>query len=121
MAAKKRGRKKRRQEVQVPFPTLLVGVLVFLVVIGAGYMSINIRCAGLGKVIKAQERSLSEARKRLMVEMDMWSSRTAPINLERALVHHGLNMEMPDSDQVIRIEAEERAGEQLVRVNSRIR
>jgi len=121
MATKRRVRKKRRQEVQVPFPTLLVGVLVFLVVIGAGYMSINIRCAGLGKAIKAQEGTLSEARKRLMVEMDMWSSRTAPINLERALVHHGLDMEMPDSDQVIRIETVERAGEQLVRVNSRIR
>ncbi|MAI20346.1 MAG: hypothetical protein CMF28_03830 [Kiritimatiellaceae bacterium] len=121
MAAKKRGRSKRRQEVQVPFPTLLVGVLVFLVVIGAGYMSINIRCAGLGKAIKTQESVLAEARKRLMVEMDMWSSRTAPINLERALVHHGLEMEMPESDQVIRIEALERAGEQVVRVNGRIR
>ena len=64
MAAKKRGRSKRRQEVQVPFPTLLVGVLVFLVVIGAGYMSINIRCAGLGKAIKTQESGLGWLRRR---------------------------------------------------------
>ena len=40
-----------------------------------------------------------------MVEQDKWSSRTAPINLERALAHHGLKMEMPESRQVVRIEA----------------
>ena len=96
---------RRRQEVRVPFPTILVCVLTLSVVIGAGYMSINIRCSGLGKQIKLQECALDEAQKRLMVEQDKWSSRTTPINLERALAYHGLKMEMPDSRQVVRIEA----------------
>ena len=96
---------RRCHEVRVPFPTILVGVLTLSVVIGAGYMSINIRCSGLGKQIKLQERTLAETHKRLMVEQDKWSSRTAPINLERALAHHGLKMEMPESRQVVRIEA----------------
>ena len=105
MRQKKKKPIRRRQEVRVPFPTILVCVLTLSVVIGAGYMSINIRCSGLGKQIKLQEHALVEAQKRLMVEQDKWSSRTAPINLERALAYHGLKMEMPQSRQVVRIEA----------------
>ena len=105
MAKKPKERNRRRPEVRVPSATNLVGVLTLSVVIGAGYMSINIRCSGLGKQIKLQERELVETQKRLMVEQDKWASRTAPINLERALAHHGLEMEMPESRQVIRIEA----------------
>ena len=104
MRQKRKKPSRRRQEVRVPFPTILVGVLTLSVVIGAGYMSINIRCSGLGKQIKLQERTLVETQKRLMVEQDKWSSRTAPINLERAFAHHGLKMEMPESRQVVRIE-----------------
>ena len=55
---------RRRQEVRVPFPTILVVVLTLSVVIGAGYMSINIRCSGLGKQIKQQERKIVETQKR---------------------------------------------------------
>ena len=51
MGKKRKKPNRRRQEVRVPFPTILVGVLTLSVVIGAGYMSINIRCSGLGKQI----------------------------------------------------------------------
>ncbi|HBO88153.1 MAG TPA: hypothetical protein DD620_05340 [Verrucomicrobia bacterium] len=118
MRHKRTNQNRRRQEVRVPFPTILVGVLTLSVVIGAGYMSINIRCSGLGKQIKLQERALIETQKRLMVEQDKWSSRTAPINLERALAHHGLKMEMPESRQVMRIEAWKESKDTLA-INSR--
>ncbi|MFL2860259.1 MAG: hypothetical protein ACJZ85_01815 [Pontiellaceae bacterium] len=118
MRYKRTNQNRRRQEVRVPFPTILVGVLTLSVVIGAGYMSINIRCSGLGKQIKLQELALIETQKRLMVEQDKWSSRTAPINLERALAHHGLKMEMPESRQVMRIEAWKESKDTLA-INSR--
>ena len=47
MRQKRKKPSRRRQEVRVPFPTILVGVLTLSVVIGADYMSINIRCSGL--------------------------------------------------------------------------
>jgi hypothetical protein len=95
---------KRKHEVAVPFPTLLVGVLILLVIVGAGYMSINIRCDGLGKAIKTQEATLLKARKRLRIENTKWSKKISPMNLERAIERHGLAMMMPKSSQIIEVE-----------------
>ena len=97
-------KKQKVHEVEVPFPTLLVGVLILLVIVGAGYMSINIRCDGLGKAIKAQEAALAKARKRLRIENMQWSKMIAPMNLERAIERHGLAMRMPESTQIIEVE-----------------
>lgn len=95
----------RKNEIRVPFPTILVVFLTLSVVIGAGYMSLNIKCSGLGKKIKFQEKELVEIQKRLMIEEDKWSRKTSPINLNRALAFHKLDMKMPESDKIIRVES----------------
>ena len=94
----------RKNEIRVPFPTILVVFLTLSVVIGAGCMSLNIKCSGLGKKIKFQEKELVEIQKRLMIEEDKWSRKTSPINLNRALTFHKLDMKMPESHKIIRVE-----------------
>ena len=66
------------------FPDYLSGCANPIIVIGAGYVD-QYPLFGIGKQIKQQERTLVEDAKAFNVEQDKWSSRTAPINLERAL------------------------------------
>ena len=40
-----------------------------------------------------------------MIEEDKWSRKTSPINLNRALTFHKLDMKMPESHKIIRVES----------------
>jgi hypothetical protein len=105
MAAKrKRSRKKtKKNQVQVPFPVVLANVLVLVAVLGLSYMWLSSRCDALGREIKNQEAELAAAQKRLVNEQDRWSSITSPLNLQRAIRKHGLDMVMPREKQVMKV------------------
>ena len=105
MAAKrKKSRKKtKKNHVQVPFPVVLANVLVLVAVLGLSYMWLCSMCDALGREIKDKERDLSKAHKRLAIEQDLWSSKTSPLNLQRAIRRHGLNMAMPREQQVVKV------------------
>jgi hypothetical protein len=105
MAAKrKKSRKKtKKNQVQVPFPVVLANVLVLVAVLGLSYMWLCSRCDALGREINRLEVKLTAAQKRLVNEQDRWSSITSPLNLKRAIRKHGLNMEMPEQKQVMKV------------------
>ena len=105
MAAKrKKSRKKtKKNQVQVPFPVLLANVLVLVAVLGLSYMWLCSRCDALGREIKSKEGELAAAQKRLVNEQDRWSSITSPLNLQRAIRRHGLDMTMPREKQVVKV------------------
>ena len=101
---RKKGRKKtKKNQVQVPFPVLLANVLVLVAVLGLSYMWLCSRCDALGREIKKKEDELLSAQKRLVTEQDLWSSMTSPLNLQRAIRKHGLDMEMPRGSQVVKV------------------
>lgn len=105
MAAKRKKKNMKKNQAQVPFPTLLANVLVLVAVLGLSYMWLCSRCDALGKEIKRKEAELASAQKRLTNEQDRWSSITAPGNLERAIKRHGLAMSMPREQQIVRVGA----------------
>ncbi|HSR88516.1 MAG TPA: hypothetical protein VLL07_06140 [Pontiella sp.] len=103
-ARRKKSRKKtKKNQVQVPFPVVLANVLVLVAVLGLSYMWLCSRCDALGREIKKKEDELLSAQKRLVTEQDLWSSMTSPLNLQRAIRKHGLDMEMPRGNQVVKV------------------
>lgn len=99
----KKRKQTKKQQVQVPFPVVLANVLVLVAVLGLSYMWLCSRCHALGKEIKAKERELREANKRLSQEQDQWTKITSYNNLERAIHKHGLGMAMPDGSRVVKV------------------
>ena len=103
-ARRKKSRKKtKKNQVQVLFPVVLANVLVLVAVLGLSYMWLCSRCDALGREIKKKEDELIAARKRLVTEQDLWSSMTSPLNLQRAIRKHNLDMEMPREKQVVKV------------------
>lgn len=105
MAAKRKSNRKKtkKNQVQVPFPVVLANVLVLVAVLGLSYMWLCSRCDALGREIKSKEGELAAAQKRLVNEQDRWSSITSPLNLQRAIRRHGLDMTMPREKQVVKV------------------
>jgi hypothetical protein len=102
MAAKRKKRKKK-QQVKVPFPALLANVLVGVAVLGLSYMWLCSQCDALGKEIKSKEAEFAAVQKRLVNEQDRWSYITSPANLRRAIKKYRLNMAMPREEQIVRV------------------
>ena len=105
MAAKRKSSRKKtkKNQVQVPFPVVLANVLVLVAVLGLSYMWLCSMCDALGRQIKDLEDDYAAAQKRLVNEQDRWSSITSPLNLQRAIRKHGLDMEMPREKQVVKV------------------
>lgn len=105
MATKRKSNRKKtkKNQVQVPFPVVLANVLVLVAVLGLSYMWLCSRCDALGREIKSKEAELAAAQKRLVNEQDRWSSITSPLNLQRAIRKHGLDMAMPREKQVVKV------------------
>jgi hypothetical protein len=101
--SRKKTKKSKKNQVQVPFPVVLANVLVLVAVLGLSYMWLCSRCDALGREIKKKEDELLAARKRLVTEQDLWSSMTSPLNLQRAIREHNLDMEMPREKQVVKV------------------
>ena len=101
MGRKRIRRKAKRNHVRVPFPVFVGNMLVITLVLALSYMWLCARCDAYGREIKRQESELEAARKRLQNEIALWSTQTSPQNMERALIRHGLAMEMPREDQIV--------------------
>lgn len=100
---RKSSRRKKKNQVQVPFPVVLANVLVLVTVLGLSYMWLCARCDALGREIKEKERELAAAEKRCNKEQERWSIMTSPSNLRRAVGALGLDMRMPSESQVVKM------------------
>jgi len=104
MATKrKNSRKKKKNQVQVPFPVVLANVLVLVAVMGLSYMWLCARCDALGREIKTKEAELAAAQKRCNNEQERWAIMTSPSNLRQAIRRFGLDMQMPNDSQVVKM------------------
>jgi hypothetical protein len=86
MATKRKKKKTKKNQVQVPFPVLLANVLVGVAVLGLSYMWL----------------CLATVQKRLVNEQYRWSTLISPTNLKRAIRKHRLDMVMPREAQIVR-------------------
>ncbi len=114
---KRKKKKLKKNQVQVPFPVLLANILVVVAVLGLSYMWLCSRCDALGKEIKGEESVLIAAQKRLVNEQDRWSYITSPANLERAIKKHRLKMIMPRETQIVRVRYQRDPGNRSLTYN----
>lgn len=111
---RKSSRRKKKNQVQVPFPVVLANVLVLVTVLGLSYMWLCARCDALGREIKEKERELAAAYKRCNSEQERWSLMTSPSNLRRAIRRFELNMQMPSEAQIVKMGRYEIAGKTVM-------
>jgi hypothetical protein len=100
---RKNSRRKKKNQVQVPFPVVLANVLVLVAVLGLSYIWLCSRCEALGREIKKKEAELNAARRRCNNEQMRWEVMTSPSNLRRAIKQAGLDMQMPTDAQVVKV------------------
>ncbi len=120
MATKRKiSRKKKKNQVQVPFPVVLANVLVLVAVLGLSYMWLCARCDALGREIKGKEAELAAAQKRHNNEQERWSIMTSPSNLRRAMRKYGLDMQMPKESQIVKVGHWNDSGTRTAMMNTR--
>ena len=118
MAKRGKGRsQKKHHDVRVPVPVALIGVLVFVVIVGLSYMWICARCEHLGKEIKRREQVLAQARKRCKNERNRWAYLTSPSNLRKAIKRCGFEMSTPHENQIVRVEYRGYSSDEFLAVN----
>lgn len=103
---KKLRRKNTKAEVRIPFPNMVAVLVIFGTVFALSYVSVCARCETLGGEIKRLEQTLETVKKQAIIEQDRWSNMLAPVNFERALKLHGLEMSLPDEQQIVRVRSE---------------
>ncbi len=87
---------------------LVVGPLALVMVFGSGlsigYLWLEIRCEALGRQLKQLEVKKHQVHTKYAMAESRWARMTGPEQLEGALRRHGLAMEWPREDQILRVD-----------------
>lgn len=99
----KRNKRKKRYS-QFTLNTMNLAVLMVTgVIVLMGYCWFDSRCGAIAQEIADSERRLSQLDGELERETMRWNEMTTPEKLEAALAKHGLDMHLPQPDQVINV------------------
>lgn len=98
----KRNRKLRQKDGYLYFRPV-ASVIVGLAIVGLMYVWLNCRCEAVGKEIQQLEREKAELTKKQNAEQYRWTQMKAPRNVEQVLRQRGLQMDWPNSTQVVHL------------------
>ena len=96
-----RANKKRVDGFVFPAP-FAVGV-VLVSGLALVYVWMGGRCEAMGKELKGLETDKKELAKKFQAEEFRWSRMKSPASVEHALVRHGVTMNWPRKDQIVRL------------------
>jgi hypothetical protein len=99
MARKNRKRRLHANVVPVPF----IGLMMLAGGMVLGYLWIDTLCGALGQQIRKLETRYEALDGECRREFDRWTAMKAPEQIEQALLRHGLNMSLPQGEQVVRM------------------
>ena len=105
--ARKNVRKKRKKQQQMNgyiFPVPFAGIVVVASALALGYVWLGCQCEALGDEIAGIEARGTELNKKLLNAEYRWVRTKSPQSLEIALQRHGLEMDWPRANQVVRLE-----------------
>lgn len=105
--ARKNSRKKRKRQQQMNgyiFPVPFAGIVVVASALALGYVWLGCQCEAIGDEIKTFEARGTELRKQLLSVEYRWARTKSPQSLDIALQRHGLKMDWPRADQLVRLE-----------------
>ena len=98
----KRNRRIRR-EVRV-LPRWVAGIGVSIVTLGLGCWFVDSKSAMLGQEIRKHEQKYAALENERVREESRWNEKKTPEKLEQAMLQHGLVMNYPTPDQVVRMD-----------------
>lgn len=87
----------------------VAALIVVLGAVGLGYVGIETKCDTLGREIKRLEVERTRLQEDLSRDRGEWARLSATGSVEEALKKHGLVMNWPTSEQVVRLGGEPRA------------
>lgn len=98
-------RRNRKRQVRTQFlPRTAVGVIVTIVTVALVYWFVDSKCALLGQEIRKHEQKYSALENERVREAARWDEKKTPEKLERAMLQHGLAMNYPTAEQVVRMD-----------------
>lgn len=112
--ARRNKKKRRRKHDSIISPGPLAGLLSVGVVLCFMYICLVERCDAIGKEIKELELRKAAAEKQHAIERYKWSRLRALPSVEQALTHHGIAMDWPRQDQIVRLRDVQLADADLV-------
>lgn len=97
--------KKNRKKGPMKFPVPVPVVMLILVLAGFAlvYVCMQSRMETLGRDIKRLEVARDALRDQLMREQAEWARMQSPSSLDQALRQHGLAMNWPGREQIVRV------------------
>lgn len=102
MAGRKRN-KKRKVVNSFAVPVPFAGVVVMICVLGLSYIWLVGRCEAVGRDLKKLEKEYRALEKQYLNEEFRWVRMKSPENIEKALKRHGIKMDWPRRDQIVRL------------------
>ena len=94
---------RRRVKTGTLAPAVVVCV-IGLVLVALGYWFLDTKCDQLGSEIKRDENRLRKAGDECQRESARWKQNLTPEKLNEALMYHGLTMNRPKDDQIVRMD-----------------
>ncbi len=94
-------RKKNTGGYIIPAP--LTMIVVMAGALGLSYLWLCSRCEVLGQGLKRLEQDKARVHKLRLNEEYKWANMKSPVNIEKALKTHCLDMRWPERHQVIRL------------------
>lgn len=99
-------RRNRKKKVHAKvLPPAVVGMIVLTVSLVLVYWFMDAKCGQLGQEIRKHEQQLSALEDERVREDARWSEKKTPEKLEQAMLQHGLAMNYPSAEQVVRMDA----------------
>ena len=100
-------RKNRKHYVQsrVLPPPSVAGLIMLVVTLALVFWVMDSKCAQLGQEIRKCEKTFLERENERVREEVRWNEKNTPEKLEQALLQHGLAMDYPAAEQMVRMDA----------------
>ena len=108
IGSKKSSSRKRKPKLRSQgfiFPRKVAISLAFALCVAMGYIYLHNTNKRLGVQIKKLEGEREVARSKALNQVYRWEDLTTPEKLELAIARHGLNMRIPEGNQVVLVDS----------------
>ena len=97
-------RRNRKRQMRVKFlPVPAASVIVLAASVALSYWFMDSKSAQLGQEIRKYEQKYASLESERVREEARWNEKKTPDKLERAMLQHGLLMNYPTPEQVVRM------------------
>lgn len=98
-------RRNHKRQVRTKFlPVPAAGVIVLAATVALSYWFMDSKSGQLGQEIRKYEQKYASLESERVREEARWNAKKTPEKLERAMLQHGILMDYPKADQIVRMD-----------------